>query len=209
MPLSLGLLSSNRRPRIAFTAADRDGQNKTTFTWTGVSFGEADSSRFLIIQAMLGGGTITSVTVGGQTPTLLFDRGDGGDTDMKIYVLALPTGTSGSVVITGNSSPLGAAFALHAVYNCNITPKQSGNKAGAVTAFPTLTLDPGDVVYYTDTGGSTVVSWTGATQTVADYVNSPSNQYGCATLQASAAGTYPVSSNVTNTAWPKYIVWGR
>lgn len=203
--------NSFRRPRIDFVHSARNGANQSSFTWNSVNYGAADPSRFLlIVVAMGGGGAITGITVDGVTPTKIADRSNGAGTDMKIYWIAKPTGTSGTIVTTGSSSPTGASITVHSVYNCNTTPKFSGAKAGAVSAFPSLALNPNDVVFYTVYGGSTTPTFTVATKTVDEAVNDPSgDKYACATLQASAAGAYIATSNVTENNWAYYFAYGK
>lgn len=211
MPMNAGIFAGSRRPSLVFLGEQRTGINQSTFTWTNVNFGTPDTSRILLlITAQAGGGVVTSATLGGQTPTLVRASTNVAtlNAENRLYKLALPTGTSGTVTFTANSSPLGGAYMLFALYNCNINQKQLGTKSGAVTAFPALTLAANDIALFCDYG-SGGVTWTGVQNSADSFANGGAQPWGAGWLQASAASIYNVSTNQTTTGWPFYVVFGK
>ena len=185
------------------------GVNQSTYTWTGQYFGEEHSSRVLVlIAALTGGGTISSPKINGVTPTTITGA-TGGGIYRGVYYLAYPTVTSGSIQFTGSSSPLGASFNLYALYGVSAAPVLSGSKTGAVTSFPTLSLQANDLAIYGDVNSATF-SGTGILTDVVNYGNGTGNNpYTLASLRAETAGNYTISDNQTTTGFPFYAVWRR
>lgn len=95
----------------SFTDSEIQTANQTIFTFSSMAYGAADDSRIVVVtvSACFNNvyGTISSATIGGVSATIICqgDQQDGGtssiDTSMTgIVAAAVPTGTSGDVVIT-------------------------------------------------------------------------------------------------------------
>lgn len=82
-----------------------------TCPYTGVSFGAADPSRYIIACVGAGSnggvpGSLNSITIGGVTATLIVTITGSSNIDrVGIYSALVPTGTSGDIVITWNVNP--------------------------------------------------------------------------------------------------------
>ena len=95
------------KPQITLTNAfSVDAYNVAVHTYTGLSFGAADASRFIIV-GVCGGTTLTNVTIGGVTATAV-----GNISGTGIFIAALPTGTTGTVVVTLSSATFGVAVCV-------------------------------------------------------------------------------------------------
>jgi hypothetical protein len=78
----------------------QEGSNQNPVTYTGVNFGTEAADRYIIVAIgqRNDSRTFTSVTIGGVTATILVQQGDG-NTTAGIAIAAVPTGTSGTVVV--------------------------------------------------------------------------------------------------------------
>lgn len=79
--------------------------NITTKTWTGVSFGTPSEGRYIIVAIGTRNDTrtISSVTIGGVSATIIVQNQDGNAT-VGIAIALVPTGTSGDVAVTLNNA---------------------------------------------------------------------------------------------------------
>lgn len=95
---------------VSYTAQASNESNLTTYTFSTLSFGAADSGRFMVVGVYAAAnsdfGNITGVTIGGVTATQLVQIEDAlGDSDFAFYGASVPTGTTGDVVVTLNAAP--------------------------------------------------------------------------------------------------------
>jgi hypothetical protein len=101
--LSPSALSVQWLQNEPLTSANNSG-NTTTFS--GVNFGTADATRFMVITY---GNTLArnllSATIGGVSATILTQNGAGSSEATGIIMAALPTGTSGTVVLNWSGTP--------------------------------------------------------------------------------------------------------
>ncbi len=106
-------------PDIVVTHTDDEtsSTNASSYTFSSKSFGAADSDRIMI--AVYGhrnssAVAVDSVTIGGVTATPISERTFGSNI-LGFYGAAVPTGTSGDVVVTLASTVLRAGMSLYAV----------------------------------------------------------------------------------------------
>lgn len=206
MPITLGTLaSSGVKTRLEYQTYVYDGTAKTTYTFSGVSFGAAESGRVVVVQATSTSGIVTGVTIGGVTATLVYAN-DGSASSNNLYRATVPSGTSGSVVLSTTGGPNAAGIIVWSLYGVNATPKSSGEKATS-SDFPALSLAAGDIVICGDWTG-TSVTYTNATKNVG-YTIASAEATG-ASYRATSAETRTISNNVTGgTFFSYYAVWGR
>lgn len=96
-----------------------DISDLSTYTYTGVSFGDADATRHIIVAGMSGStssATPSSITIAGITPTLAAE-GAGTDGSAFIYFAKVTTGATGTIEFTFSSSQRRSAISVFAVYN--------------------------------------------------------------------------------------------
>lgn len=95
-----------------------DISNLTTYTFSSVNFGTADGARYIIcgVSSRAGGSsTINSVTIGGVTASIVVQinsAADSGFNTAGIAIAAVPTGTSGDVVVVFSAGQARATIYL-------------------------------------------------------------------------------------------------
>lgn len=163
---------------IEFRESIDDTSGTNTYTFTGVDFGAAASDRYIIIGIInrkLGGATsITGVTIGGETATVLAQiSGLTGNVSHSGLAIALvPTGATGTVVVNMAHSMLRCTIGVwRATGLSSPTPhdtltNNSNNPSGTLDVVAGCAVGAGG----TGSGGAVSVDWAGLTQ---DFSNSP------------------------------------
>jgi hypothetical protein len=147
---------------------------QTTYTFTALNIGSADPTRFVVIgiSARDVSLTISSVTIGGSTATLLKSQQDPGPfTTAAFYGLSVPSGTTADVVVNfGGSGPINCAVVSYSLYNLNSTTPVASASANLATTGTALSLNAntttGSIVLglTSETAASATVTWVGATK---------------------------------------------
>jgi hypothetical protein len=124
---------------LEFIASTADASNLVTYTFAGQSFGVATPSRRIIVAASLSAfdsDTAIAVTIGGISATVHVSTINSGNTRngaAAIASAAVPTGTSGSVVV--DITPNGARSCVISVYRAtdlsNGTPFDTASASDA------------------------------------------------------------------------------
>jgi len=125
-------------------------------TFSSVSFGGADASRVVVAAVFFASSTnnvVSGVTIGGVTATKVVDAGFTnwsagggaftGDTGATLWAAAVPTGTSGNIVVSGPAVSTACAVSCYSVYGSGVTPLGTltnatgsvSNSAGVVIGF--------------------------------------------------------------------------
>lgn len=163
------------RPLIQFAKMSGafDASDLTTYTFAGLDFGAAHPDRKLFAAVTIraaGTPSISSITIGGVTATslALSTNTDGGNrTHAAIMGAAVPTGTSGDLVVTlSGSGAVRCGYTLYRAVGPALTaldPKTStsGSPSG------TLTIPPRGFGIACGYAGNTTVTgaaWTGLTE---------------------------------------------
>lgn len=151
------------------------GVGATSKTFSASSFGAADVNRYIIVGVSVKAivATISSVTIGGVTATQHVYQGNaGGNGYAAIYGAAVPTGTTGDIVVTQDVNIIDMAIAVwRKTGAATNTASATGTAVTATTADPAWTLSfnipASGVGLYVQTNqiGANAV-WSGAT---ADY----------------------------------------
>lgn len=182
-PFPVGI--SRNRPTVSYRTAAQDGTGQTTYTFSAQDIGAAASDRYVVVGiAARGQASISSVTIGGVSATKIKEQGN---TDVAgLYIAAVPSGTTGDVVVTLPGAGLRAAIGVWALYGL------SGSGAAETTASSTsdpatlsLTTSPNAIVIglaYNDSALS--FSWVGLTENF-DTAIAASNAYSGASVSAS------------------------
>lgn len=174
------ILTPQTVPEIYFGGSSHSTTNTSSFSFTSMDFNVDNPQRTVVVAVNYyefdTSVNITSITVGGATPTLvaLATRGISGGTGSFIYAAlyyAQPTGTSGTVAINfSRSIDRGCSVGVWSLYNLNSSAAVTS--AVSNTGSVALTTQPGDLVVAATTGGSsgTNITWTNVTE---DYDTSP------------------------------------
>lgn len=168
-------------------------------TFSGVAIGTAAADRLVFVATYRS--TATGVTVGGITASLVADTGAGAS--LRLWVAAVPTGTTASIVVS-NSSASGEMISVWAAYNYNsATPFDTSTFVSGANAFSqscdvNTPSSPGFViaVAVTSTAGVTTASWSGVTLDNNNNPGSPASIMSSASIETTSAET-PRAVSVT------------
>jgi hypothetical protein len=168
-----GLLKpSTQGSGAALTASAINPADQSSYTFTGLAIGAADADRSVVAAAYarrIGGGSISSVTIGGVAATQLVSAGTGESTT-GLYLAALPSGTTADVVVTLNDVANRCGVHVYRLVGINPTPIDTALSAS----------DPADLTIDASAGGiilgiagqvSTAgIDWTGIAEQQEDIV---------------------------------------
>lgn len=182
---------------LAYVSTATDTVSRTTYTFSGQSIGTADANRIVIVGLVGRTATatldISSVTIAGVAATLVKKQitTSGTPTAMAValYKAAVPTGTTGDVVVTFNEASLRAAIAVWKLVTAT----------AAETATAASSADPADVSLTIPSGGGVVVFVAGSASTSytpTGYTENVDAAIG-ATTTIYTAGTNTTSSGAT------------
>jgi len=170
-----------------------------------VSFGTASSTRVVAVYIAgifsTGSISISSCTIGGVSATLAVSAGDT-SYPTAIYYASVPSGTTGDVVVTFNTTVSDCAIGVWSLYDVNATPKSSGGK-NTSTAFPSISFAANDIGIFGDFPGGAGTTWTNATE---DF--DVASWHTGASYQAVSAGSRTVSNSFSDATYGAYAVWG-
>jgi len=202
----------------SFTDSEIQGGNQTIFTFSSMAYGTADDSRIVVVTVSAGfsnvHGTISSATIGGVSATIIVQgtNQEGGtssiDTSVTgIVAAAVPTGTSGDVVVTlsrsTNSSNRGMGIGVYrlsgpGVVAANDTATNGINSCSALTQTVSVDTEEDGAVIACSCGSSSYGSetWTGLTENArGDAGAAVSSTAGAATTSDESPRTISVDTN--------------
>jgi hypothetical protein len=164
-------INATKTTSVSYQAFQGDGAPKSSYTFSSQPFGAASSGRVVVVAigSKIGSGshTISSVTIGGVSASILVQRSSS-DLTGGIVAAVVPTGTTGDVVVNLST----------AVAQCGVAIWSSTGLPGAVATDTdsntdlsalTLNVDPGGFVIAAcvNVDGQTA-TWSGATEVVDD-----------------------------------------
>jgi hypothetical protein len=173
-----GAVAGPAGPSLSVVANATDGGSGTTdtdvqiYTFSSVAFGAAAADR-LLIMAVAGGSTATSVTlgsvtIGGITATIHAQANNSGNTrngHAAVVSATVPTGTSGTIVVTWSVAGVGGpmldtSYALYRVTGLvSTTPTDTATATGGS---PTMNIDRsnnGFIVAAANAVSASAVTW--------------------------------------------------
>jgi len=208
------IIAPQRAPEIYFGAAAHSSTNTNTFSFTSLDFNIDNPQRLVVVAVNYyefdTGVTLSTITVGGVTPTLVTSgtravTGGSGSFVYSALYQVQPTGTSGTVALTfSRSIDYGCSVGVWSAYYLNSTTavsSASGNDS------VNLTVQPGDAVIAAATSvyDATNTTWTNATE---NYDSAPNRMSRSgASAAASTSGTLNVAASC-NTSVGGVIVSG-
>jgi hypothetical protein len=199
----IGLMSAAPPPSLVFGSAGSTMEiGSGTHTHTGLSFRTAGPTRTLIVFAGLGNGTggfVNSLSIGGVPATLVSSVNVGTGTSSQIWVASVPSGTSGSVSLSGPSGNWNSMVCVYAAYDlASNTPTDTSTDI----SFPVSTsvsvqangiVIAGMTVFASNPGSA---SWSGITQDfAANYSGdglSGASRVATSATTVNASGTYSI-----------------
>lgn len=175
-------------------------------TYNGVKIGRAAANRTIIVFDGFrenGTETVTGMTIGGVTATLIAQRINLGtfETTMNVWAAAVPTGTTATIVTTYSASVDSAeGLGVYAAYGLpTITPYSSASSTSTTVGSVNLNVPASGIVIAGAWGGgqsAPMCTWAGATADYAmitDPTSSSQLQSGASAQNVSVANPRTVS----------------
>lgn len=106
------------KPEIVYTDIAVDNTNATTHTYSGVALGAEKPGR-LILVSVADGAVTTAVTVAGVSATLVDSFS--GFRNISLWAAVVPTGATGTIVVTQASATFRIFIGVAAAYNLRST----------------------------------------------------------------------------------------
>ena len=184
----LGAPASGITFSFGWTAGAVEASAGTTITYSSLSFGTVDSNRIIAVVAcarMATVNTISSMTIGGISASAVSNTiaqtGGTNGSNCQMFQAAVPTGTTGSVVVTYGAATARTGITVYRIVTGTTTATSSSSNNGSSNPLTcTLTL-PGS-------GGGFVANWQSSTTTATTWTNATE------TYTATAAGSSRMSS---------------
>lgn len=168
---------------IAYQTTSGDNTTQATYTFASQPFGTASSNRYVLIgigARAAAARTLNSVTIGGVTATQIRnDRNTaGGNTTVTAwFIAAVPSGSTGTVVVTFSNSMARCGIAVFSLTGLLSTTEVSGATDGTTPYDGTLSVLSGGAVLgllYVDVA---TASWTAGLTSHANTQIGASGQY--------------------------------
>ena len=162
-------------PSVQYCTNASSTSDLTTYTFSSQSLCEPSGSRYIVVG--IGGGSndagtstyaINSVTVGGVSASSVVSNKDTNVAPniAALWIAAVPSGTTGDVVVTFDRASSRAAIGVWALYNLNsATAVGTGGGASSDPQGANVnTSTDGIVIAYGFNSGGGTASWTGVTE---------------------------------------------
>lgn len=168
------LLAGDTKPSLVYLGNNIDTNSLSTYTFASQPLGVEFSTRKIVVgvTTRINGtltGTIDSVTVAGVAATQIANRRTASGADSYIanmYIVAVPTGTTGDIVVTTNAAAVNCYVGFYSARNVSSTPFDTAT-AGATGGTSTVTLDVdtlnGSIVIACGMNLNAGFTWTGVT----------------------------------------------
>lgn len=152
-----------------FLQAATSASDLTTYTFSGQNLGAADAGRYIVVGVQARGTAtplaLSSVTVGGVSATIVAQQANSANI-AALVIAAVPTGTTGDIVVTFSVVVLRCAIQAYRVLG--IDSATASDTGASTAADPTTSLDipaEGVAIGACMSGGVDMrVTWTGLTE---------------------------------------------
>jgi hypothetical protein len=194
-----------RAVTVSFVDSEVNANDLTTYTFSGVVLGAAAADRRIVVGVGHRGTlarTIVSVTIGGIAADAIVQVVSGASdlNRVALFWAAVPTGTTGDVVVTLSGSAVRLGICAWALMGAASVVDTGSAIVDPATDTINVPLRGGIVGYAfaTDTGVARTVTWTGMSEDVDEVVETFTTQH--AAHAVSAAGEALAVSCDWNTA---------
>lgn len=197
---------------LSFLTSAVNSTAQTTYTFSSQSLGTADPFRYIIVNvtgaSASAGRTISTVTVGGISGNILVQDAPGASSRVSgIAIAAVPTGTTGDVVVTFSTGGVDrAGIGLYRATGISATPyhTNSNDTTSAASLSTTINTISGGVLiacFEDSTTSVASVGWTGATENYDQLLATNHLQSGAYTTSTSTAtgATVTATPNISIT----------
>jgi hypothetical protein len=164
---------SGKLPTLAFTDTDSSSSDVSTYTFTSASLGTAGATRHIIVGFAAGqlGANLNapnSCTIAGVSATLVISDPVGtGLSWRQFWIAAVPTGTTGNIVLTRAGNMSSGAIVVWAAYDLiSATAFATGTPgSGTPTASANCNTSAGGIaVGFARGSSSSTFTWSGLTE---------------------------------------------
>lgn len=168
---SSSFTTSAASSNYSYLQSAQDTSDLTTYTFSSQNLGSADSGRYIAvaIQSRRAGTglAVSSVSVAGVSATIAIQQTNSSTNSnvAAIAIAAVPTGTSGDIVVTLNSAAVRCAISVYRLVGITgVTPTHTDT---STASDPAMTVDVpagGYAIGSAITASSTTTTWTGLTE---------------------------------------------
>lgn len=180
-----------RPATVTYTDSSASNTDLTTYTFSSLSIGEASTSRHVIVAVLASNAaaTVSTLTVGGVSASLA-KRATATNGIAEIWIVAVPTGATGNVVVTFNAGNNRASVGVWAAYNLLSATATDSDESNADPGVISIDVQAGGIlvagVY--SVSGTVSYTWTNITERF-DIVVETTRRASGASLDFAAAQT--------------------
>jgi len=164
--------NSNAQPTIVFEAGYTDDSNATTYTFSSADLGTADADRYIYVavegaRATAGSRTVSTMTINGVSASFVVRQQSVNLNAHEFWYAAVPTGSTGDIVVTFNSSMHNAAIGVWSVTGSHSVIYSNGDNTVSGSAISTTFAGSENSVTLLssyDAGSNISASWSPATE---------------------------------------------
>lgn len=198
---------------FSFIAATESGANTNIYTFSSASLGVADTNRHIVVVTGSDGNDgdeTTAVTVAGVSATKIVQAvgpsGNGGNS--AIWIAAVPTGTTGDIVVTYDAGQLASAIAVYRLVNYSATAYDTASDTTGDPSSVTIDVAADGVVIagnlIEESVGTAV--WIGVTENYDSDLFADASIHYASDKFTSAQTNMTVSCEGTSTSTEHYLV---
>lgn len=194
---------------ITYAATAHTGSGATSYTYSSFSLSTADATRKVVVACNSGFGTrtVSSITVGGVSATYV-RRQAGAAYSVELWEAAVPTGTTGDIVVVWSGAQNFCSIGVWAVYNAASTVTATAvSTANPLSASVTVS-DGGVSIGAANASDAATATWTELTEnydTRADPVTFAARMTG-ANKEYAAGGSPTVTCTWTTSTNPAMVL---
>lgn len=154
---------------VSCTDDSIDTGSATTYTFSSQALGTAASDRKIVVGAFAVNAVkaVSSMTIGGVSASLVVAKTNSGGEQIELWQAAVPTGTTGDVVVTWAGGQLGCGIGVFRIVGAESAAHDTGGSAAAGAGSDTLDIPANGVavgVAGTNPNGIPTWTWTGLTE---------------------------------------------
>lgn len=194
------VVAGGAAPTIVFTDESNDTANASSYSFTTQALGTAGATRYIHVSAVgrtTAGADITDINVGASDCPLISPNLATADNDFATCIVAFPSGTTDTIVVTTNANMSRLAITVHAIYDLvSTTPTDRATATGDPSTTTAVDFPANGVgVAIAATGATGTTTWSGLTEGVGcDAVSESATNYTCAQDAFAGASSGPTIS---------------
>ncbi|MCP5405407.1 MAG: hypothetical protein H6922_04185 [Pseudomonadaceae bacterium] len=193
-------------PTLAFTDADKNGNNSAFYSYNNMNIGTASSDRHVVVifqmQSNTAGAVASAMTIGGITATKLVSSINV-ETETSFWIANVPTGTTANIVTSLSATAVRSGLHVYTLKDLqSATPYATSTSTAALPQDLSVSVPAGSAVIagtYADSCPG--FTWTGLTEDN-DQAMETSRRGGAASGTYTASGSQSISVNGTSCLLP-------